>query len=635
MKRVRLRVSLALLLCSVASGLSLAADATRESRPGVYRGYSDAKYSQWIKSSQYVAVRDGTRLAVDIYRPAIDGHVVEGRFPVVWTHTPYRRAYRDAQGREVNAVEGNRLLELIHHGYVVAAVDTRGRGASFGARRGFQDRTEANDAYDMTEWFAKQSFSTGKIGVAGCSYLGGTTWHSATTMAPHLRAIAPGCTDFDKYGFVSRGGITAQFNTRPEDPGQDFGQGVLPVDADADGKEAAAAIAGHAASTPMAELWRGMPFRDDVSPLLGVPFWQEASVATYTRQIEQSNVGIFIWGNWLDEGSFEAVLAFNNLRNPRKLWMGTWQHCQVGDFPMSIELLRFFDHFLKDVDNGWEREPPIYFRTVNATAGQEWMSATQWPLPQARARTLYLSTTGSGPAEQLQLGKPPAATASHSDFQVNYTPTCQRSADQAFMMWPCVVAHHGVSFATAPLTSDAHIAGHPLADLWISSDQIDADVFVYLEDVAPSGESSIITHGRLRASHRSEQPAPFRNFMGLPYHRGERRDYQALKRNEPARLRIDLLPTSTLVKAGHRLQLRIAGSDPRQRSRAVQFNPAPVVSVHHDAAHPSELTLPLIGTLAVESTQPAAVKDSWLQPGNPTVGIASAPDRTQTAWNPR
>ena len=111
-----------------------------------------------------------------------------------------------------------------------------------------------------------------------------------------------------------------------------------------------------------------MPFRDDVSPLLNVPFWREVSVATYADVIERSGVAIFIWGNWLDEGSFEATLAFNNLRNPRKLWMGGFSHCQVGDFPMGVELLRFFDRYLKHIDNGWDREPPVYYYTVNAPA---------------------------------------------------------------------------------------------------------------------------------------------------------------------------------------------------------------------------------------------------------------------------
>ncbi|MFL6577027.1 MAG: CocE/NonD family hydrolase [Povalibacter sp.] len=596
MKR-RWRVSLTLGLWCFASGVSFCAEPLKESRPGVYSGYSQARFSESFKTSQYVAVRDGTRLAVDIYRPAIAGRAVDERFPVVWVHTPYRRAYRDASGKEVNAVEGNQLGELVKHGYVVAAVDTRGRGASFGARRGFQDRTEANDAYDMTEWFAKQPFSNGTVGVAGCSYLGGSTWHSATTLAPHLRAIAPGCTDFDKFGFVSRGGITAQFNTRPEDPGQDFGQGVLPVDEDRDGKLAAQAIASHAAGTAMAELWRGMPYRDDVSPLLGVPFWREASVATYAEQIEKSNVAIFIWGNWLDEGSFEAVLAFNNLNNPRKLWMGTWQHCQVGDFPMPTELLRFFDRYLKNIDNGWDREPPIYYRTVNATAGHEWSSAKQWPLPEARARQLHLSSTSSA-----QLTLDAASQESESHFPVNYQPKCKDAVNAGFMMWPCVVENAGTSFTTAPLSKDTHIAGHPLADLWISSTQPDADLFVYLEDVAPSGEIAIVSHGRLRASFRSEQAPPFRNFMGLPYHRGNREDVKPLTPGDRTHLRIDLLPTSTIVKSGHRLRLTIAGADPRQRSRNVQFDPPPTISIFSGGKYDSTLSLPVVTDLELAQT---------------------------------
>jgi uncharacterized protein len=569
----------------------------KESRPGVYRGYSQARFSEWTKTSQYVAVRDGTRLAVDIYRPAVAGRATEERLPVVWVHTPYRRAFKDASGKVINAIEGNHLSELIKHGYVVAAVDTRGRGASFGARRGFQDRTEANDAFDMTEWFAKQPFSTGAIGVAGCSYLGGTTWHSATTHSKHLKAIAPGCTDFDKYGFVSRGGITAQFNTRPEDPAQDFGQGVLPVDDDTDGKLAAQAIAAHSASTPMAELWRGMPYRDDVSPLLNVPFWREASVATYIDQIQQSKVGIFIWGNWFDEGSFEAILAFNNLNNPRKLWMGTWGHCQVGDFAMSTELLRFFDHFLKNVDNGWDREPPVYYRTVDAPSGVEWNSATQWPLPEARARTLHLTrAAGDAPSGQITLETPKRETK--REFTVDYQPKCKEQVNMGFMMWPCVIDNHGTSYTTPPLSADTHIAGHPIADLWIASTQPDADVFVYLSDISPSGETKILTHGRLRASFRSEQSPPYKNFMGLPYHRGNREDVKPLEPGKAARMRLDLLPTSAIVKRGHRLQLTIAGADPRQRSRTVQFDPPPTITVFSGRERGSSLSLPVVTDLA-------------------------------------
>lgn len=581
------------------------ADTQKQSRPGVYEGYSQERFDSWVKSSQYVAMRDDVRLAVDLYRPAQQGRAVEEKLPVVWAHTPYRRSYRDAKGEIVNSAEQLHLLPLVKHGYVVAIVDTRGRGASFGARRGFQDRTEAQDAYEMTEWLASQPWSSGAVGIAGCSYLGGSAYHAATTMPPHLRAVAAGCTDFDKYGFVSRGGITAQFNTRPENPEQDFGQGVLPVDADADGSLARAAIAEHTRSTPMAPLWQGMRYRDDVSPLLGVPFWKEASVATYAEQIERSGVGLFIWGNWLDEGSFEATLAFNNLRNPRKLWMGSWGHCQVGDFPMATELLRFFDHFLKKVDNGWQREPAVYFRTTNAAPGKEWRSTDRWPLREARAQTLQLTAAAKpGVPGQLTRDKP-ARDAAADLFVVDYSPVCARPADAYFIMWPCIIDQHGLAYATAPLAQDAHIAGHPIAELWISASTADADLFVYLEDIAADGSAVIVTHGRLRASHRDEQRAPYRDFMGLPYHSGERAAARALVPGEPVRMRLDLLPTSTIVKAGHRLQVRVAGADPRQRSRNVQFDPPPTIRILRDAKHASQLDLPIVGSLQFASPSDA------------------------------
>src|SRR5690606_19545868 len=184
---------------SVAAALFLSphalADVPKRSQPGVYEGYSHERFEEWVKSSQYVTMRDGVRLAVDLYRPARDGQAVDEKFPVVWAHTPYRRAYKNAKGEIVNAAPELHLPPLVGQGYVVAIVDTRGRGASFGARRGFQDRTEAQDAYEMTEWLARQPWSSGAVGIAGCSYLGGSAYHAATTMPPHLRAVAAGCTD--------------------------------------------------------------------------------------------------------------------------------------------------------------------------------------------------------------------------------------------------------------------------------------------------------------------------------------------------------------------------------------------------------------------------------------------------------
>src|SRR5690606_10926173 len=78
------------------------ADAARVSAPGEYAGYSERLYTERVLESRYVEVRDGTKLAVDIFRPSVDGKAVEGRFPVVWIHTPYRRAQITGDGERVS-----------------------------------------------------------------------------------------------------------------------------------------------------------------------------------------------------------------------------------------------------------------------------------------------------------------------------------------------------------------------------------------------------------------------------------------------------------------------------------------------------------------------------------------------------
>src|SRR5690606_10138052 len=463
-------VAAAMVMIGCQSG-DVGKDAERISAPGEYAGYSKRIYAERVLKSRYVEVRDGTRLAVDIFRPGIDGKAADGRFPVVWIHTPYRRARMTDDGERVSILArgDSSFLHLTDYGYVVAAVDTRGRGASFGARRGFLDRTEAQDAHDMTEWFAAQPWSNGNIGLAGCSYNGASTLHAATTAPPHLKAIAPGCFAFDSYRFVARGGIPAQFNTRPESPEQDYGYGVAPVDEDADGSMAEAAIEMHYAGTPMAELWRGMPYRDDVSPLLDTDFWRETSAATYIETIEESDVGIFMWGNWRDEGSFQQVLAFNNLENPRKLWMGGWGHCETGDFPMQTELLRFFDFYLKGIDNGWESEPPILYYTIGAEKGSEWSTSQVWPPTESTRQFLYLGNEGDRAGGSLSSTKPGVGGVAGS-LQVDYSPECaDRDIDMYFLFWPCVLEEPGVSFVTRPLSRDLHLLGHPLLDLQVSA----------------------------------------------------------------------------------------------------------------------------------------------------------------------
>ena len=185
-------LGLAFALASVAAAATPLA-AQKISRLGEYSGYSEPIYDSSVRSSQYVTMRDGTKLAVDIIRPTRNGQVHTDPLPVIWTHHRYTRA-RVRNDTLYTILDWMPYLpRVMSHGYVVAAVDTRGGGASFGTQQGFFGREEAGDAYEITEWLAAQPWSDGNIGMYGRSYLGITQYFAASE-APPLSAAAPPST---------------------------------------------------------------------------------------------------------------------------------------------------------------------------------------------------------------------------------------------------------------------------------------------------------------------------------------------------------------------------------------------------------------------------------------------------------
>lgn len=598
-----MRTSLRLLIIATllaGPALSVRAEEPRVSAPGLYSGYSPRLYASYQRSSVYIPTRDGTRLAADIYRPLHNGAVVETPYPVIWMHTPYIRGTRAADGSI--QLSGTRYMnprDLTRYGYVFVVVDTRGKGASFGHRRGMQDSTEARDAYDVTEWLALQPWSTGRIGMMGCSYVGGTQDNAATTTPPHLAAIFPGATSWNRYDMVSRGGLTAQFHTRPEDP-RDFGEGTLPVDEDRDGSMLAAARAQHSGNTIMAEIWRDIPFRDDWSPSLGSRFWEETSLSTYRNQVERFGPVMYRWTGWEDEFSPDQFVARANLRNVMHVTIGPERHCQSTQFDMFPEHLRYFDRYLKGVDNGIDREPFLYYYTYNAPAGHEWAASSVWPIAGTQMRRVYLADAES-PALTWQRPAREGATR----FEVDYSVVNQGSETP---LWPASQFGHGISFRTAAFTEPMRLTGHAIASLWVSTSTPDADIFAYVEEVHPDGSVAVRMHGRLRASHRLLGTAPF-DYLGLPWHRSFREDYRPMVPGVPQELRFDLLPTSTIVQPGSYLRLVVTGADPRQRQH-LSFPQPPVIALHSGGSNASYVELPVVPLTPLPATGAS-------QPGRP------------------
>ncbi|MFM9899250.1 CocE/NonD family hydrolase [Sphingorhabdus sp.] len=244
----------------------------RASSFGCYRGYTAPKYSEFVRSSFYVPVRDGTRLAVDVYRPAINGKAADVRLPTVFTYSRYWRAETRSDGSWQTSLgvidkgqstgnidmavsraggRSNGAALLVAHGYVYVRAEARGTGASFGVRNGDMSGMEALDGRDIIEWIAKQPFADGKVGMIGGSYEGMSQLLVASTAPKPLRAIFPMVATFDEYhsswsgaGVLRKFGLAWLARQAKRDGVQDGKAGstinpddvraanVLPVDAD-------------------------------------------------------------------------------------------------------------------------------------------------------------------------------------------------------------------------------------------------------------------------------------------------------------------------------------------------------------------------------------------------------------------
>jgi uncharacterized protein len=543
------------------------------------------QFSETSTATFYLPMRDGVRLAMRIDRPARDGKPAEGKFPVIW----HAQMVADASASStIPAYDLGKFHALARHGYVVVQVARRGFGQSFGARRGYHDRNEAQDAYEITQWLATQPWSDGRIGIYGCSNTGDAAMHAMTMRPPALKAVFAGCFSWHKYDAFRRGGIFAQWGTGPTRTIEEEMK-VRPVDDDADKVLLRQAVEEHQRSTPLFDLWQGLPYRDSYSPLVASRFWQEGSVANYRDQMQRSGAALYIMGGWHDELRDQGTIAFLNLPGSRLL-LGPWTHCRNDGFALLEEAHRFFDQYVKGIDRGMAGEPRVHYFTINAVPGTEWRSAATWPLPGTRHERSFLTAAGA-----LSPRKPTTSAAS-ANFTVKYDVACPGAntpLTQGPFAQPCHIAGAGRSFTQPPVSQDTEVTGHATADLWIAADARDANIFAYLEDVSPDGNVRVITEGRLKASLRATTAAPWRMPDDIPWHRAFTEDVAPLDPGRPVQLRFDFMPTSYVIKARHRVRVTLTGADARERDRDTGAL-ATRISIYADRDHPSSVTLPII-----------------------------------------
>jgi uncharacterized protein len=555
----------------------------RISKPGQYVGYSQPVYPGYGQTSQYVSMRDGTKLALDLYRPkGADGQMVDKPMPVLWLHTPFnRRTYMGGPAFETYPVSASRLVA---YGYVVAIVDFRGLYASYGSNIAYQRGEWLEparwDAYDITEWLATQPWSNGRVGMFGCAAAGSSQLQAASTKPPHLQAIFPMSCEFDAYADAAPGGTAPPRGTPPMLPAGDVPAAqrdalAAPVDGDESRAMLGEAIAQHANNLDSPGY---VPFRDSVGENVPKPWWTDTSPHSHIDAIQLSKVAIYFATNWDDAGKYGSFFAFNSFKNPMKLIVGPAKQCDWATvkndtgFDLMFEELRFFDYWLKDVDNSVMTEPAVYFYTYNAPAGMEWQAAVRWPLQNEQRTRYYLGEKNLSTATSAD-GK--------DDIVVDYSVT------------PETVVQKGLAYETTALPADLQVTGHPSVEVWASSTAADGDFVATLQDVAADGSvASYTVNGRMRAGHRKLAQAPYNN-LGLPWHRSFEQDVQPLKPGEAAQLLFDLQPISIVFKAGHRIRLVLTFAAGAATPRV---EPAPMISIYRDAQRRSALLLPVART---------------------------------------
>jgi putative CocE/NonD family hydrolase len=598
---------------------------------GKYEGYSEALYDDARRTSDYLMLSNGTRLAYDLMLPMKKGTPAEGRLPVLFKYTPYLRTFTifDEKGKNIIAdlydlgwkeravlrirywiTDQGRFMDplfrtawlknMVKHGYAVLVVERPGTGASFG-RLNPTFEAGAREVNEILNWIAAQEWCNGNIGMYGDSWQGQIQFSAASTGNPHLKAIFPASTWLDNYtGSLYPGGVYNKAFGDFFTWSQKFlnSNVVTPIDRDQDGQLLAQARAERGDATvgdKFTEVFKQFRFRDSTTPE-GYKIWLDSMAhPPFMNRVNQARVPIYMVAGWYDLFVRDMFQLYTNLSLPKRLLVRPLDHSGIEkkhfDLDFGVEAHRWFDYWLKGIDSGIMDEPPIHYYLLGASAKEAWRTADSWPVKSVEKESLYF-----GPTLEPE---PPAASGTYDSCRVDYSTTTGKLSRWTAVNWGHKYSNmrsndaKALSCTTAPLVSPVQVIGHPVVHLWLSTETPDLDVFVYLEEVDEDGNSTYITEGNLRASHRALGKASFEN-LGLPWHDHFISGLQAILPGEPFELVFDLLPTAFEFSKGRRIRTTVAFADADNFETPV-IDPAPVVHLLRDRKYPSCINLPLHG----------------------------------------
>lgn len=507
-----------------------------------------------------VALRDGTRIYLDVYRPSFDSTGL----PVLLAWGPYGKHWVSSRSYPGSGIDPTWVSDLTgfespdprywtSHGYAVAFADPRGLWNSEGdfPHNGPQ---EWDDLYDTIEWLGAAEWSSGSVGMLGVSYLAASQYEAAAVRPPSLKAISPWEAFSDWYReFATHGGIP-ETGFRPRvSQNQSYGRSRT--------EDTAANMWAH----PLDDWY----YRSKYAPF------------------ENIDVPAYVVASWSDHGLHTrgTLNAYARMGSQQK-WLEVHGQKKWAYFyePASVERQRaFFDTFLKGEDRGIDEWPRVRVevRDTGNPADSAWRVLDGWPLPDTH-RTLYLDA-GLGTLSD---------TVPEADAGVDLDPVTE-SADFSF------------TFA-----EETELIGPASLTLWLSTDSDDdADVFVIARKFAADGreirfpfnalfDDGPVALGWLRASHRALDEAASTVLVPVHPHTAE----EALIPGTPTRLDIEFWPSGTVFHPGERLVVTVQGRDFVKRAPAEGVPPLQLLheslrnagrwTLHTGPAHPSALHLP-------------------------------------------
>jgi putative CocE/NonD family hydrolase len=552
-----------------------------------------------------IEMRDGVILRANVWRPPGNG-----RFPVLLYRTPY--------GKDFAEGDYSTHRRAVERGYAVVLQDVRGRYASEGEF--YPYRNEGRDGYDTIEWAARQPWSNGLVGTYGLSYPGAVQWLAAIESPPHLEAMVPAMTFSTPTNFFYSGGVFdaswipwITINIAPDLRRRTGVAGART------GEEAAAEW-----RQKRDEIQRRLPL-DNLPELREVapfyfewlehpptdPWWEWIEIR---GKYERVRAAVLNLSGWYDEayGPEVAATNFNGLVTARmqdsdlrtRLIIGPWVHgvqetgrARTGDLDFgeaaAIDydevVLRWMDRYLKGIENGIDLEEPV---RIFVMGKNRWKKEQSWPPAGAETLSLYLSGAGGESRIGRLDSSPPEAASAPSTIDSDPT---EPVADPYRAFGPHdyrdLAGHDAVRvFDTDPLPEDLEVTGTITAEIYVSCDCPDTDLWVRLLDVAPDGSAFNLMSPGLdvqRASYRDPDQGRLLLEPGRIY-----------------RLRLDRLMTSNVFRKGHRIRAQISTSFFPHFSRNLHSGELEThsgvtrraeIRIHHDAANPSRLLLPVVG----------------------------------------